>query len=396
MKLRTIILFLLLLGLTAGLMAAPQFTNAVWGKANVILSGSGGGTNPDYTLLVSTNSRLPLNNWTRVQTNSFDGNGRFSLTNSVNPSVKQQFFTLQSLPAQNNLWVPTCGIWLGAACSNNSPAAFSYDEARIGRQLDVLRIYHTPGSWTALTSSELSYINAGRRLLLSFKPNTYWSNAVGVANGGSATVDSQITSLAKSIAGVKPNKIMLCVWHEPQNDVLGAVSGAKAGTTNQYFLMWHNVRSIFDANAATNVIWCWIVQDYPPLRYLTNPLWPGNSYVDWVMWDEYQEASNTPFTNVLQNGYNWMTTNSTASNNYLSKPWGLAEWGVGINSYLPTVADQTNGINGLYGAFNKYHLYPKIYLLSYFDEGSPALLTGSIPAYSNLANSPLLEQQCVH
>jgi hypothetical protein len=395
MKFRSIIVLALAVQ-AAGLMAAPRFTNTMWEKANVILGGSGGGTNPDYALLVSTNFNGPFTNWTKVQTNSFDSTGHFFLTNPVNPAMKQQFFALQSLPAQNDLWVPTCGIWLGAACSNGSPAAFSYHEARIGRQLDVLRIYHTPGSWTALTTTESNYISEGRRLLLSVKPSSQWSNAVGVSNGGSATVDSQMTSLAKSIAGVKPAKIMLIVWHEPENDVTGSVAGANAGTTNQYIEMWHNVRSIFNANGATNVIWCWDMEDYPPLRYLTDSLWPGNSYVDWVMWDEYQDTSTPVFTNVLANGYNWMTTNSTASNNYLSKPWGLAEWGVGINSYLPTVADQTNGINGLNTAVNNYHWFPKLNLLEYFDEGSPALLGGATGSYSNFANSPVLEQQCVH
>ena len=392
---RTVI-FLIVLGPPVCLLAAPQFTNAAWSGTGLILGGTGGGTNPDYALLVSTNALLPLANWTKAQTNSFDATGHFSLTNPATPTLKQQFFALQSLSAENDLWVPTCGIWLGAACSNGTTAAFSNHETRIGRQLDVLRIYHTPGSWTKLTTTESNYISEGRRLLLSFKPNSQWSNAVGVANGGSATVDSQMTSLAKSIAGAKPHKIMLCVWHEPENDVTGSVSGAHAGTTTQYVEMWHNVRSIFDANGATNVIWCWIAEDYPPLRYLTGSLWPGNSYVDWLMWDEYEDASDTSFTNVLQNGYTWMTTNSTSTNNYLGKPWGIAEWGVGINSYLPTVAAQTNGINGLNAAVNKYHEFPKLNLLEYFDEGSPALLTGAMGSYSNFANSLVLGQQCVH
>ncbi|HEX4350811.1 MAG TPA: hypothetical protein VH251_10505, partial [Verrucomicrobiae bacterium] len=161
---RTVIL-LVVLGQPVCLLAAPQFTNAVWGRTGIVLGGGGGGggTNPDYALLVSTNAQLPLANWTRAQTNSFDGAGHFSLTNPATPALKLQFFALQSLPAQNDLWVPTCGIWLGAACSNGTTVAFSNHETRIGRPLDVLRIYHTPGSWTKLTTTESNYISEGRR-----------------------------------------------------------------------------------------------------------------------------------------------------------------------------------------------------------------------------------------
>jgi Glycosyl hydrolase family 26 len=293
-----------------------------------------------------------------------------------------------------DLWIPACGAWLGAEVTNSSTANFSALESEIGRQLDVLRIYHTPGSWTHLTTEELNYINAGRKLLESVKPSNDWTNAIGAANGGSATVDAQMASLAQSIASIKPMKIMLIVFHEPQNNVTGSVPGADSGTPATYVAMWHNVRSIFDANGATNVIWCWDVQDYPPLRYLTSSLWPGNNYVDWVMWDEYQSSSSQQFTNVLANGYNWFTTNSTPATNYLSKPWGVAEWGVGINSYYPTLADQTNGINEMNDALNKNNQFPKIKLAAYYDDLASTLLPGAFSSYSNFANSPYMMQQC--
>lgn len=359
-----------------------------------VVNGTRGTPGMTNFLLSSTNVSTGLGQWAKVATNLFDGSGRFSFANTM-ASAARQFYTLEVPPALNSLWIPDCGALLGAACSNGTAAAVSYHENQIGRKLDVLRIYHTPGSWTQLTSSELSFINAGRRLLESVKPDTYWSNCVGVANGGSATVDAQMTTLAKSVAAIKPAKIMLIVWHEPENDVIGSVPSAKAGTTTQYVEMWHNVRSIFDANGATNVIWCWDTENYAPLRYLLAPLWPGNNYVDWVMWDEYQDSSSNTYTNVIEDGYTWMAANSTVTNNYLSKPWGLAEWGVGINSYTPTVADQTNGINGFSTALNLFNLFPKLKLIEYFAEGQSALIPPeAVLSYSNFANSPYLTQQC--
>jgi hypothetical protein len=376
---------------------ALRFTNPALRGASLILNGSGGLSNGALTLLVSTNLLLPLTHWTATATNLCAGTGSFSLTNAVNRSVSRQFYALQVAPAPNDLWIPTCGAWLGAEVTNGVDGiswtqANSDHEARIGRQLDVLREYHTPGSWSALTSAELAYINAGRKVFISFKPSSQWSNAVGVANGGSATVDSQMTSLAKSVAGIKPWKMMLCVWHEPENDV------GSSGTTNQYVAMWHNVRSIFDANGATNVIWCWVIENYSPLRYLLSGLWPGNSYVDWVGWDGYQGSASTDYVASQTDAYNYLVGNSDATHSYTSKPWAWTEWGVGINGWFPTVAQQTNTFNAVNAALSACQ-FPRIRYLAYFDtdagpNASSAILPGAFGAYSNLANSPYMTQQC--
>ncbi len=371
-----------------------QFTNLSWRGSNLVLSGSYGGTNPDYELVTSTNLAQPLTNWTVAATNSFSANGRFRLTNPVPPGTRRQFFAIQTLPAENDVWVPTCGAWLGIVVTNDSTQNVSTVEAQIGRNDDIIRVYHTPGSWTALTTAEKNYINAGRRLLESVKPNSQWSTAVGVADGGSATVDSQMTSLARSIAAIKPNKIMLIVWHEPENDV------GTAGTAEEYVEMWHNVRNIFNSNGATNVIWCWDIENLTPqecscsasYRALLPSLWPGNTNVDWVMWDPY--SSSESITDDVANGYNWLLTNSTATNDWASKPFGLAEWGVGINSYYPTVAQQTNGINQMFNALNKYDTFPRLKLVEYYDDLASAILSGAWNTYSNFANSPYVTPQC--
>ena len=366
-------------------------------------NGTPGATN---WLLCSTNVALPLSNWASVVTNVFDSNGRFSLTNTLNPAVARQFFALQlpaagegTNPASTNdtLWIPACGAWLGGICSRDGMSwtqANTDHETRIGRQLDIVRNYHPAGTWTALSADELAYINAGRKLLLNFKPALPWHDAVGAANGGSATVDSQMAALAQSIAGIRPKRVMLTIHGEPERYVTGGGgSPGNAGTTADYVGMWHNVRSIFDAHGANNVIWCWDIQDYSPLRYLLPALWPGNSYIDWVMWDPYQSSASQVFVNDLQDDYNWLVNNSDSTHNYASKPFGLAEWGVGLNSYVPTATVQANTFNALNTALNTDQ-FPNLKLLAYYDEGASTLLPGALTAYSSLANSLYLTQQC--
>jgi len=52
-------------------------------------------------------------------------------------------------------------------------------------------------------------------------------------------------------------------------------------------------------------------------------MWPGNSYVDWVVYDPYAQNSET-FGSSLQNLYNYLSQNSDTNHAYTSKPWGLA------------------------------------------------------------------------
>lgn len=365
-----------------------SFTNDMLSGANMVLSGSGGASNSPYALLVSTNLVAPLGNWMAMTTNSLDAHGNFILTNSFNRSSAEEFYALKSLPEADDLWVPTCGAWLGNTYFN-SPIVERY----IGRPLDFYHFYIQ--TQTNLPATEVSLITNGSKLLINFIPATNWSWAVGVANGGKASVDTAMTNLARSMAKVKPAKVMVSILGEQERYVTGGGGNAiAAGTSAQFVQMWQNVWNIFHAVGATNVIWYWDVEG-ANLPNLYAGLWPGNNYVDWVTWDPYQDSSQA-YTNKLMGIYNWFTTHSTAACAWTNKPWGLAEWGVGLNpNWVPTAADQATTFNEMSAALNN-GMFPRLKLYAYFDESYSLLLTNAIPAYSNLCNSPFLEQQCLH
>jgi hypothetical protein len=97
--------------------------------------------------------------------------------------------------------------------------------------------------------------------------------------------------------------------------------------------------------------------------------------------------------------YSWLVNHSTAQISYTSKPWCWPEWGVGINGWFPTVADQTNTFNAINAALNR-RLFPRVRYVAYFDtdagpNAASAILPGAWGSYSNLANSPYLTQQLV-
>jgi hypothetical protein len=78
---------------TLRLKGPPAITSIQASGGNVIISGTDGTNNGPYYVLSSTNVALPLTNWTRLQTNSFDANGNFSFTNTI--TTPQRFYLIQ-------------------------------------------------------------------------------------------------------------------------------------------------------------------------------------------------------------------------------------------------------------------------------------------------------------
>jgi hypothetical protein len=241
--------------------------------------------------------------------------------------------------------VNSCRPWLGAYV-NKYPAYATGDiadnvaaqESRIGRQNDVLHMYDNPGSTlsgTALTFAKRS----NTYLMLNWKPAYKWSDAAG----GNSSVNSQIDAMADSIKAIAPKKIFLTVFHEPEDDMspggspsCGSSFGkGTAGTTADYVDMWHNVRARFNARGVSNVVWVMNYMSYSGYACELNDLWPGNSYVDWVMWDNYAYKTRT-FDAMTSYFTGWLTQNTDASHAYTSKPWGFNEYGT-YNMTQPNV-----------------------------------------------------------
>ncbi len=74
----------------------PPFSISGFAKfgTNLVWSGSNGVTDGTYYVLGTTNLALPMTQWARIATNSFDGNGNFQFTNPPSGEPRQ-FFRLQ-------------------------------------------------------------------------------------------------------------------------------------------------------------------------------------------------------------------------------------------------------------------------------------------------------------
>ena len=228
--------------------------------------------------------------------------------------------------------VNSCRPWLGAESggyvSGGFRAMMLEHEARIGRQLDIVHEYL--GVNAVLTNDVVTLAKRpGTMALVNWRVADRWANA----DGRSATVNNSIDAMANSIKALGSTKIFLTVFHEPENDISPggdsdcptlAFAGS-SGSTSQYVDMWHNVRARFNALGVTNVVWVMNYMGWKGWNCVVKNLWPGNSYVDWVMWDPYPR--NATWTNFVNSFYNFLLANNDATHDFMSKPWGLAEFG---------------------------------------------------------------------
>jgi fibronectin type 3 domain-containing protein len=234
----------------------------------------------------------------------------------------------------SDLLVNSCRPWLGAAANgypgvNGTGAQILAHEQRIGRKLDIVHLYTPPGEMRLTDESVMFATRPDTILSVTWQPATRWVDA----SGNNATTNANINRMADSINALGSTKIMLTIHHEPENDVSGGGVGCSAnkgyvgntGTPAEYRTMWRTVRELFDAKGVDNVVWVMNYMGYSGWDCIVDDLYPGNDLVDWIKWDPYGEIVD--FEALASRFYDYLARNSNAEYNYLSKPWGLAEWG---------------------------------------------------------------------
>jgi hypothetical protein len=129
--------------------------------------------------------------------------------------------------------------------------------------------------------------------------------------------------------------------------------------------MWANVEARFNADGVSNVVWVMNYMGFSNWNCMINDLWPGNSLIDWVIWDPYSGTGQT-FGASVNNLYNYLTANSDSDHDYLSKTWGLGEFGDSSTS----VSDQQAYYGQVQAAIDN-GTFPKLKLYSVYDSNCP-------------------------
>jgi hypothetical protein len=263
--------------------------------------------------------------------------------------------------------VPTCGKLLGGALHSFGGANLVEQNdnfnAGLGVKMVVAHDYRTPGQ--VMSPSDVTMAQrTGTLLDMNWKPAQTWASA----DGSDAGVNAGIDAMAKSIKALGNRKIMVTLFHEPENDVSGGAAGCPAsvykghaGTPDQYRAMWANTENRFNALGVTNVVWVMNYMGFGGWDCMVNDMWPGNSLVDWVLWDPYGHPGST-FTQSAGSFYNVLTKLTDPTHNYLSKPWGLGEFGIAAQNN----ADRVSYYTSMKAAFDN-NTFPNLKMLEVWD-----------------------------
>jgi hypothetical protein len=291
--------------------------------------------------------------------------------------------------------VNSCRPWLGAAAggnpgaSNSATTQFTYLERLLGHHLDIYRAYNAPlghGSLGVLPLSPTEKYFAEQPdtyVDVNWQPSLAWAQS----DGGDATVNAQIKQAADNIKAIAPHKIFLTIWWEPQSVVSGGTScpvtgkSGKGGTPAQYKQMWSNVQSIFRAQGVTNVVWAMDYMSLPKFDCLVPQLWPGNSAVDWVLYDSYDRdtKNGSSWSNTVGRFYALLQHDSSSSVDFDAKPWGLGEFGTCRNRDAANVLQyfQTAKQSVAAGTYPRLKMY-----VMFADTHGPLSGRGCLPDYN--------------
>ena len=164
-------------------------------------------------------------------------------------------------------------------------------------------------------------------LFTDWNPTDTWGN---ITNQNAA-----IDQMAASVKSLGTSRIFMTLWHEPENDVSpGGDSNCpsvkykgSAGTVADYRNMWRYTTARFAADGVNNVVWVMDYVNIATFDCLVPDLWPGNDLVDWVMFNGYDNATIGSFTSPVSRFIGVLSADNSATDNFASKPWGIAEWG---------------------------------------------------------------------
>lgn len=248
--------------------------------------------------------------------------------------------------AASRLLVPPCGAWWGAYVppgAQGEAAAVRSFEQRIGRRLDLVYTYHDMGTGTdgqLLTADEQS-LGASRMLMLSWESDV-WDDTGQTPNrhlgwAKIAAGDYDATVVDPQAERIKAYGRPVLLAFDQEMDARTPADGTPA----QFVAAYRHLHDRFRQLGVTNVIWVWTVTGYLPHQALMKALYPGDSYVDWIGYDQYNyyRCKSVPtwesFAQTQLPSYTWLRTNISAT-----KPLMLAEYGTAADPARPGAQQQ--------------------------------------------------------
>ncbi|MFI2436794.1 glycosyl hydrolase [Streptomyces sp. NPDC018693] len=196
-----------------------------------------------------------------------------------------------------DLLEPPCGAWFGAFVPHNrndlADKVRQY-ERRVGRSLDIVYTYHDMSlvqggrvEGQLLTEQE-QLVGEDRLLLLSWE-SKWWGGTeaqqptwkqIAAGRLDSSVIDVQATRI-KEYGQRTGRKVFLSF--DLEMDTRTPANGSPADYVDAY----RHIHDRFRTLGVDNVVWTWIVTGYIGHADLIRQMYPGDRYVDWIGYNQY-------------------------------------------------------------------------------------------------------------
>lgn len=240
---------------------------------------------------------------------------------------------------------PPCGAWFGAFVphdrDNLEDKVRAYEE-RVGRTLDIVYTYHDMSLPEGarregqLLSREEQRVGEDRMLLLSWE-SKWWGGTeaqqptwkeIAAGELDETVIDVQARRI-KEYGERTGKKVFLSF------DLEMDTRTPDNGTPAEYVRAHRHIHDRFERLGVDNVVWTWIVTGYLNHADLLERMYPGDEYVDWVGYNQYNyyRCHRTGWLSFAQTQtatHEWIRENISGD-----KPLMLSEFGTAVDSARP-------------------------------------------------------------
>jgi hypothetical protein len=244
--------------------------------------------------------------------------------------------------APTALLEPPCGAWFGAFVPHNkndlSRKVRDY-EKRIGRKLDIVYTYHDMSRVQGarlegqLLTEEEQRVAADDHLLLLSWESKWWGGTKAqqptwkqIANGD---LDASVIDVQARRVKEFGKKVFLSF------DLEMDTRTPANGTPEDYVRAYRHLHERFRQLGVTNVVWTWITTGYLEHADLIKRMYPGDEYVDWVAYNQYNyyrchRTGWLTFAQTQRATHDWIRKNISDD-----KPLMLSEFGTANDPSRP-------------------------------------------------------------
>ncbi|MDN0193639.1 glycosyl hydrolase [Streptomyces sp. S.PNR 29] len=240
---------------------------------------------------------------------------------------------------------PPCGAWFGAFVphdrTNLGEKVRAYEQ-RVGRELDIVYTYHDMSAVEGtrregqLLTEEEQRVGRDHLLLLSWE-SKWWGGTEQqqptwkqIADGhlDASVIDVQARRV-KEYGQRTGKKVFLSF------DLEMDTRTPASGSPEDYVKAYRHLHDRFRELGVDNVVWTWITTGYLDHADLMKRMYPGDSYVDWIGYNQYNyyrchKTDWLTFAQTQNATHDWIRENLSDD-----KPLMLSEFGSAFDPDRP-------------------------------------------------------------